>query len=447
MRAGYHDLKRPEILELIPGTAKSILDLGCGNGSLAKLVKERQSCHVTGIELNKPAAAIAKSILDTCICDNLNRYDPRLTNKKYDCIILADILEHLISPWAVLKKFSHVLTENGTIVTSIPNVAHPWIISQLQKGLFRYELAGILDMTHLRFFTKTTIGQLFYKAGLKIKSMRAWPSDKNPIQYHITATKAPAEKIKPLVLILILTYNAWNKTKQCIASIKTMTDVPYRILVIDNGSTDDTIKELRKDNEILHIENGQNLGFAGGFNIGLELVDTPFFTICNSDIIVTKHWLERLMVNLNSDPKLLAIGPKSNYVSGPQIIKDCKYTTAEDLVRFASTFAMYPGKALTEIKRVVFFCTLFKKEALLKIGFLDEIFEKGNFEDDDYCMRIYKKGFKCAMDNTVFIHHWGSETFKQNKLDFKATLAINGLKFLKKWKFPDMAAYWNYLRK
>ena len=179
MRKGYYDLKRPEILNLIPTEAKSIFDLGCGTGSLGKALKERQPCHVTGIELNKEAAETAKKNLDIALCDNLNRYNPTFVDRKYDCIILGDILEHLIQPWQVLKKFAQVLEENGTVIASIPNIAHPWIISQLQKGLFRYELAGLLDITHLRFFTKTTIGQLFYKAGLKITKITPWPNEKS----------------------------------------------------------------------------------------------------------------------------------------------------------------------------------------------------------------------------------------------------------------------------
>ncbi|KKK49818.1 hypothetical protein LCGC14_3131220 [marine sediment metagenome] len=228
MRAGYFDLKRPEILKLIPTKAKSILDLGCGTGTLGKIIKERQPCQVTGIELNKEAVKTARKNLDICIHDNLNRYDPTLIHYTYDCIILADILEHLISPWAVLKKFAQVLEKDGTVIASIPNIAHPWVISQLQKGLFRYESAGLLDITHLRFFTKTTIGQLFYKAGLKITKITPWPHERNPIQYHVTAVKPNIPHPPPLATILILTYNAWEKTVQCIESIKTTTVIPYK---------------------------------------------------------------------------------------------------------------------------------------------------------------------------------------------------------------------------
>ena len=446
MRAGYYDHKRPEILNLIPTTAKTILDLGCGSGATGKALKERQPCHVTGVELNKEAAEIAKKNLDTCICDNLNRFNPIFIDGTYDCIVLADILEHLISPWRVLKKFAQVLNKNGTLIASIPNIAHPWIISQLQKGLFRYEQAGLLDITHLRFFTKTTIGQLFYKTGLKITKILPWPNEKNPTQYLVTAIRPVVEHKTPLATILILTYNAWEHTVQCLESIKAVTEVPYKILVIDNASTDGTIEHLREDKAIYHIENSHNIGFANGFNVGLSLIDTPYFAICNSDIVVTRFWLKRLTEHLSEKPDLMAIGPRSNYVSGPQIVKDCTYNTPQSLIDFASQFNRSNEDPAVYFKRIVFFCTVFKKKVLNKVGLLDERYEQGNYEDDDYCMRIAKQGLQTAIDNTVFIHHYGSETFKKNKIDFGKSMERNGQRFMKKWGYNNMQEYFTYLQ-
>ena len=445
MRQGYHNLVRPEILNLIPSTSKSILDLGCGTGALGKEIRFRQPCHVTGIELNKEAVEIAKKNLDVAICDNLNRYNPTLSSARYDTIILADILEHLISPWGVLKKFAYVLTDGGTVIASIPNAAHPWIVSQMQRGLFRYEPAGILDITHLRFFTKTTIGQLFYKAGLKITKITPWPNENNPTQYLVTAVKPLLEHKKPIATILILTLNGWKFTAQCIDSIKAHTVIPYKIIVIDNGSTDETVQNLRKDTSIFHIENTCNLGFAAGFNVGLELVNTPYFAICNSDIVVSQKWLKHLAEHLSEKPDLMAIGPRSNKTSGPQKVNNCAYSTPQELVNFSNSFATTKENPVAYCKRIVFFCTLFKQDILHKVGFLDEIYAGGNFEDDDYCMRIWKKGFKSAIDNTVFVHHYGSQTFKQNQIDFKKSLEENGQRFLKKWKFNNMDEYYESL--
>ena len=432
MRKGYHDLLRREILELIPPKAKAILDLGCGAGNLGKAIKQRQNCLVHGIELSKGAAEYASKNLDHVWCDNLNRFDPKFIKQRYDTLVFADILEHLINPWRMLDKFTSLLEDGGTVIASIPNIAHPWVVANLKKGVFRYEPAGILDITHLRFFTKTSIFQLFYKAGLKIVNIKAHPSNENPIQYHITAVKIPVEVAKPAALILILTHNKWEYTKKCLNSIKKNTHTPHRILVIDNASTDSTIEELRKDKSIYHIENSDNLGFSKGFNLGLTLVDTPYFVLVNSDTVATDGWLGRMIYNIEEDENLILLGPRSNNVSGPQMIKDVPYKSDIGLDRYAKELTKNTGDAITYCPRIVFFFTLFKTSALLKIGFLDEIFGKGNFEDDDYCMRAAKKGLKTAYDNTVFIHHYGSMTFKDNPQEFNKLLKENKNKFMTK---------------
>jgi len=447
MRHGYHDLCRPEILELVPTNARTVLDLGCGTGSLGKAIKKRQDCICKGIELNKEASEIAAKNLDFVWCDNLNRFDPKFLKTKYDCMVFADILEHLVNPWVILNKFAKALADNGAIIVSLPNIAHPEIISELKKGLFRYRPAGILDITHLRFFTKTTIFQMFYSAGLKITEFRPSPSPNNPIQYLIKAVKIPVPSDKPIVTILLLSWNAWGFTKQCIESIKKNTTVPYKLLVVDNGSHNNVVKELREDLQLYHIENSCNLGFAKGFNVGLELVDTPYFVISNTDVVVTKNWLKTMIDHIDSDDDLVCLGPMSNNVSGPQKENDVSYTNETELAQHAiAQEEKWHGK-LIRAKRVVFFCTLFKRKVLSVCGLLDERYELGNFEDDDYCMKINTSGMKTAIDESVFIHHYQGQTFKENLVDFKKTLEENEAKFLSKWKFPSLQDYYTFLDK
>ena len=434
LRPGYHNLLRREILELIPHKASAILDIGCGTGELGKAIKARQNCYYAGIELNKEAAGLASNSLDKVWQDNLNRFDPSFLRRKFDCIIFADILEHLLHPWTILDKFTSSLAEDGCIIASLPNVAHPWIISQLQKGLFRYTPAGILDIAHLRFFTQTSIFQLFCKAGLKVMKFRPYPSKENPIQYHVIAKKPKLKYKEALTTVLILSYNTWPYTIRTIDSIKRYTHTPYKILVVDNGSTDGTIAYLRADKEILHIENSCNLGFGRGFNTGLMNIDTPYFVLSNSDVIVTEGWLSKMIGHIDLDEKLVCLGPRSNYVSGPQMVQNVSYKDLDQLQIYAKSKLFQRLDPLTYSQRIVFFFTLFKSQVLSKTGFFDERFEVGNFEDDDYCMRILAQGSKCAFDNSVFIHHYGSQTFLKNKIDYKKVMEINKARFIKKWR-------------
>lgn len=430
---GYHTVLRREILDLVPEKAKHVLDLGCGTGELGKAIKERQTCKVVGLEINKEAAAVAKKCLDDVHIDNLNRFDPALSPNKYDCLIFADILEHLISPWSVLKKFADALTDDGVVVASIPNVAHPAVARQIQNGLFRYEIAGILDITHLRFFTKTSIFQLFIRANLKIVSLSHYPSDKDPCQYLVTAVKMRAPHKDPITTILMLTCNEWKYTQMTISSIKRKTQTPYKLIVIDNGSTDETVQELRKDLSIYHIENSCNLGFSTGFNIGLMMVETPYFVLSNNDVIVTENWLATMIEHIETDKDLILLGARSNYACGPQIIENVPYKDEKGLNAYAIDRLKDVTDPITYHLRIVFFFVLFKNRALPEVGLLDERFGKGNFEDDDYCMRVYIKKLKAAFDNTVYIHHWGNRSFIGNNIKHKDLMAENKKIFMKKW--------------
>jgi len=433
MRKGYHNLLRPEILQLVPTDAKEILDLGCGTGELGKALKIRQECKVYGIELNKDAAFIAEGNLDNVICDNLNRYDPALSDKRYDCIIFADILEHLINPWGALRKFTAVLKEGGTIVVSVPNLAHPRVIGQLQKGLFRYEPAGILDITHLRFFTKTTLCQMMCNLELKVTNVCASPRPENPIQWCMTAVKPALVETAPVVTIIILARNLWEYTLQCIESIQEYTEVPYRILIVDNASSDKTVEALRVRVEVLHIENTANIGFAAGVNVALEIVHTPYFVLLNNDTIVTQGWLSKMIRLIDKEKDLVLLGPMSNNVSGPQRVPEVPYSDIKSMHAFARDWGKLGANRIQEFHRIVFFCALFKTGVLNKVGYLDEIFDLGNFEDDDYCLRIKKAGLKAAYAEGVFIHHHGSTTFKNENIDFMKSIQTNKALFEKKW--------------
>ena len=433
VRAGYHDLLRPEILARVPENSRSLLDLGCGSGRLGEAVKKRQPCFVEGVELHKDAYKTAKRRLDVVWNENLNRFDPSFLSRKFDCIVFADILEHLISPWLVLKKFSTALTSGGRMIISVPNIAHPWVISQLQKGLFRYEQAGILDVTHLRFFTLSTLFQMCVQAGLKITDCTPHPSPANPTQWIVTAETGPSCKLEGACTIVMLSFNTIGFTQQAVASILAATKVENKVIVVDNGSTDGTIEWLRKERRVYHIENTANLGFARGNNVGIQCVDTEYFCLINSDVVVTPNWLGRMIDLMRPHKEIVAIGPRSNYVSGPQVITDMRYDDNTSLIAASNALAQRDGPDMIPFPRLAFFCVVLRTGVLNVCGLLDEQYGIGNFEDDDYCLAIAKAGLKCAIAQKVFIHHYGSTTFKVNRLDYSRIMKENHFKFKMKW--------------
>jgi len=163
---------RNDILDLVPNSVSRVLDVGCSTGALGEQIKRRNNnLEVVGIELDEQMAKIAKEKLDRVIMGDIEKinFGDYLKLNYFDCIIFADILEHLKDPWNVLKSATSFLSNDGVIVASIPNIRHyTTIINLLFKGYWPYRERGIHDKTHLRFFTLRNVEELFQHASLKI---------------------------------------------------------------------------------------------------------------------------------------------------------------------------------------------------------------------------------------------------------------------------------------
>ena len=222
-------------------------------------------------------------------------------------------------------------------------------------------------------------------------------------------------------------------TKACLKSIYVHTESPFKIIIIDDGSTEKTRRFLRQLKNITLIENKENLGFPKSCNIGMRMVKTKYFVIMNNDVEVTNGWLTMLLEALSSNPKIGILGPMTNYVSGPQHDPNAHYTCARELEQYAYEIKMRKPPRVEAFSRIVFFCVLISTELYKKIGGLDENFGLGNFEDDDYCLRARMSGFESAIDHNVFIHHYGSKTFGKLGVGYKELLQKNKNYFMKKW--------------
>jgi len=169
----YFRQERRDVEALIPKDALKILDVGCGEGILGRRLLANGAHEVIGIELTPDVCERAKKNLTGVICGDIEKIDLSFDDGHFDCMIFADILEHLIDPLALLKKLTKKLSDSGTIIASIPNVRYYGIISMLVQGRWKYEDFGILDKTHLRFFTKIEMDTLFKEAGFEITGMTA----------------------------------------------------------------------------------------------------------------------------------------------------------------------------------------------------------------------------------------------------------------------------------
>ena len=168
---------RPELLELISPDSRKILDVGCADGHLSSFFRDQYNAEVWGVEISHTMADKAKNKMDRVLVGPIENFFSALPDKYFDTIILADILEHLIDPCLVLLKLRGKLTDNGAFVASIPNVGHWGVIKNLLKGIWRYTDYGLMDSSHLRWFTRQTIYEMFNSVGLHIKVMSVTLTD------------------------------------------------------------------------------------------------------------------------------------------------------------------------------------------------------------------------------------------------------------------------------
>jgi len=148
----------------------TILEFGPANGRMTKYLKETLDCTVYAVELDKDAAKDAASFCEDILVADIEEFKwlKKYQHIEFDYIIFADVLEHLYDPQTVLTKAKRLLKIDGSVLMSLPNIAHNAIIMDLLDDKFTYRKTGLLDNTHIRFFTKNTLEELITKCGLEI---------------------------------------------------------------------------------------------------------------------------------------------------------------------------------------------------------------------------------------------------------------------------------------
>ncbi|MDQ3462570.1 MAG: class I SAM-dependent methyltransferase [Actinomycetota bacterium] len=173
---GYYGQSRPEMVELLPSGIGSLLDVGCGEGAFLDAVRARRpSVRLRGIEPEvAPAQRARDRGLDVTTGSFPGGVDP---SERFDCIVFNDVLEHLIDPWGGLRAARDLLDDGGFVVASIPNIRNlETLFALVRRGRWEYLDSGVLDRTHLRFFTRSTIFDLFDVAGYEVVTiMGGWP--------------------------------------------------------------------------------------------------------------------------------------------------------------------------------------------------------------------------------------------------------------------------------
>jgi SAM-dependent methyltransferase len=190
-----HDRHNPDVLRLMPKNLKRVVEVGCSSGALARAyTAENLGCEYTGIEIDPEYAERAKASCASVICADVESMSEEafLSLFPSDCWVFGDSLEHLRDPWALLRRVRGHVHPGAVIVACIPNAQHWSVQARLNCGAFWYEDQGLLDRTHLRWFTRITIIELFQSTGYHIVEGHSRVADEPARQNVIPSIRAMA---------------------------------------------------------------------------------------------------------------------------------------------------------------------------------------------------------------------------------------------------------------
>ncbi len=439
----YYHNRRPELAELVPATAKRILEVGCAAGEMGRYLQERQpGTEVVGLELNPRAAALARQHLGRVIEGNIEELDFLPYPEGYfDCVVLGDVLEHLRDPEAVLRKLLGYLHPQGALVCSIPNIRHQSVmLDLLVNGRWRYRDEGLLDRTHLRFFTRTEISELLDRLGLRAEATSASASppakemepfiqavaglggdaemlrqESRIIQYIFRAVRQtqPVLPARPQVSIVIPLFNKAELTEPCLLAVARNTgeDPDYEVVAVDNGSTDWTSYLLHAfEGDIRVLRNDQNLGFARACNQGVEAAQGEYVVLLNNDTLPQPGWLAALVRLADSDPQIGVVGARLLY-PGTRKIQHAGLEMVKGVPEHVYRGVDADDPRVTrqrDLDMVTGACMLVRRELYQKLGGLDTEYVNG-VEDVDLCLRVRQAGYRVVYcPESVVEHHEGA---------------------------------------
>lgn len=227
--------------------------------------------------------------------------------------------------------------------------------------------------------------------------------------------------MRPSASIVIPAWNEWELTRACLETLRPTLGLRDEVIVVDNGSTDGTAAGLRRYGWVHVVSHAENLGFAAGCNSGTARATGEVVVFLNNDTLLPSRWLDGLLRPF-SDSSIGAAGPRSNFVSGPQVVEEVPYDPSRtaDLQRFARDWRAGNRGRTSDVRRLVGFCLAVRRSALESLGGFDESFGIGGAEDDDLCLRLLDEGHRLVIAHESFVHHHGHRTFEGNGVDWFA---------------------------
>jgi GT2 family glycosyltransferase/glycosyltransferase involved in cell wall biosynthesis len=341
----------------------------------------------------------------------------------FDVAVIPFKLVDLILCTNPVKMYEYMAAGKPVVASAMPEAVAAseliYIAADSEDFVKKLELAVEEDSDELR------------------EARMAWARD-HDWSARATSFKQLIDQRQPKVSVIVLSYMNWAFTEATLRSVLSLSDYDnLEIVVVDNGSTDDVVRELKRfcnrDARLRLILNGENLGYAAGNNVGLREASGDYVILLNNDTFVTKGWVADLIRPLKLNAGVGLVSPTTNNIGNEQKIT-IQYRTMEEMARAARAFVRHHARERFETDSVAFFCAATRRDVLEKVGFLDEKFGLGFFEDDDYCQRVLAAGYAIQIVDDVFVHHHLSASFdKLPRADKQALLERNRAIYEERW--------------
>jgi GT2 family glycosyltransferase/Flp pilus assembly protein TadD len=414
---------------------------------------------VWGIEPVEHAARDARTKLDRVITSKAEDALAELPDGYFDVMVCADVLEHMQDPAAFLAQARNKLSLRGEVVASIPNVRHWSVLVDLLEGRWDYQDAGILDRTHLRFFTRKSILELFGNAGLVVTGLGATTIEGRTVpdsvvqaltqagldtstlqeesRYYQYLVKASASfLVKGLVSIVIDTSNQLDTTKACIESLRRHTPEAHEILLLYPGASEGTsewLTELVRDNPSYRLIGTQReFGTARAKNLGIRAARGEYVILLDPDVMVSESWLTGLLGCMDSDPASGMVGPTTTPGTLPEC-SDPGDPGLSDLDAAAAAYRTRHRYLRIPCQKLQGSCLLFRRSLVDRIGLLDEALGDDHGAEEDYCLRAELEGFQNLVAGDVLVHRQPDTGTDKNRIGSGETSGTGGSACQRKW--------------
>ncbi|MCG6964464.1 MAG: glycosyltransferase [Acidobacteria bacterium] len=263
---------------------------------------------------------------------------------------------------------------------------------------------------------------------------------------RVDALEGALGGLYPRVSIAIVTYNNLAYTRLCLASIEWLTEYPsYEIIIVDNASTDGTrdwLEEERgKRDNLTVVLNKDNRGFASACNQAVRASTGDILCFLNNDTVVTRGWLGTMVAALLADPAVGLVGPSSNGVANEARV-DVPLNNPEHLHEWAADHTWRHDGEEQSIPMLALYCAALRREVWEKVGELDERFEVGMFEDDDFSRRVRRAGYDLRFRRDAFVYHWQQASFGAlDPQEYSRIFEENRRRYRDKWRIKGAVAF------